>query len=221
MDFLPPDILAYSEAHTSPESELLRQLNRNTNARMLYPRMLSGHMQGRFLSMISRMLRPRRILEIGTFTGYSALCLAEGMSSDGTLITLEKDDELEDFARSHWNQSPVGHLIDLRLGKAVELIPTLDGPFDLVFIDADKENYSLYYDLVFDKVRTGGIILADNVLWSGKVVRPIGNGRTAAKRRADKDTQAVLDFNRKVSEDPRVEQILLPVRDGIMMIYKQ
>lgn len=171
--------------------------------------------------MLSRMLRPRRILEIGTFTGYSALCLAEGLSSDGTLITIEKDDELEDFVRSYWNQSSVGHLIDLRLGKAAELIPTLDGPFDLVFIDADKENYSLYYDLVFDKVRTGGIILADNVLWSGKVVRPVGKGRTAAERRADKDTQAVLDFNRKVSEDPRVEQILLPVRDGIMMIYKQ
>ncbi|RRB00067.1 O-methyltransferase [Larkinella rosea] len=221
MDFLPPDISAYSEAHTSPESELLRQLNRNTRARMLYPRMLSGHLQGRVLSMLSRMLRPRRILEIGTFTGYSALCLAEGLTDDGVLITIEKDDELETFARSYWNQSPVGHLIDLRLGIATELIPEIDGPFDLVFIDADKENYSLYYDLVFNKVRTGGIILADNVLWSGKVVRPIGNGRTAAERRADKDTQAVLDFNRKVSEDPRVEQVLMPVRDGLMMIYKR
>ncbi|MGA0559628.1 O-methyltransferase [Larkinella sp. VNQ87] len=220
MDFLPPDISAYSEAHTSPESELLRQLNRNTQARMLYPRMLSGHIQGRLLAMYSKMLRPRRILEIGTFTGYSALCLAEGLADDGTLITLEKDDELEAFARSYWNQSPVGHRIDLRLGKAADLIPTLDGPFDLVFIDADKENYSLYYDLVFDKVRTGGIILADNVLWSGKVARPVGQGRTAAERRADKDTQAVIDFNRKVSEDPRVEQLLLPVRDGLMMIYK-
>jgi caffeoyl-CoA O-methyltransferase len=221
MDFLPPDISAYSEAHTSPESELLRQLNRNTQARMLYPRMLSGHLQGRVLSMLSRMLRPRRILEIGTFTGYSALCLAEGLADDGVLITLEKDDELETFMRSYWNQSPVGHLIDLRLGIATEIIPTLDGPFDLVFIDADKENYSLYYDLVFDKVRTGGIILADNVLWSGKVVQPVGSGQTAAARRADKDTQAVLDFNRKVKEDPRVEQVLLPVRDGLMMIYKQ
>ncbi|GAB3905465.1 O-methyltransferase [Larkinella knui] len=220
MDFLPPEISAYSEAHTSPESELLRQLNRNTRARMLYPRMLSGHLQGRFLSMISRMLRPRRMLEIGTFTGYSALCLAEGLADDGVLITIEKDDELETFIRSYWNQSPVGHLIDLRLGNATEIIPELEGPFDLVFIDADKENYSLYYDLVFDKVRPGGIILADNVLWSGKVVQPVGNGRTAAERRADKDTQAVLDFNRKVKEDSRVEQILLPVRDGLMMIYK-
>ncbi|GAB3316311.1 O-methyltransferase [Larkinella ripae] len=220
MDFLPPDISAYSEAHTSPESELLRQLNRNTHARMLYPRMLSGHLQGRTLALLSRMLRPRRILEIGTFTGYSALCLAEGLTDDGRLITLEKDDELEEFARSYWNQSPVGSKIDLRVGFAPDLIPTLDGPFDLVFIDADKENYSLYYDLVFDKVRTGGIILADNVLWSGKVVKPAGAGKTAAERRADKDTQAVRDFNRKVSDDPRVEQVLLPVRDGLMMIYK-
>lgn len=221
MDFLPPDISAYSEAHTSPESELLSQLNRNTRARMLYPRMLSGHLQGRVLSMLSRMLRPRRILEIGTFTGYSALCLAEGLADDGVLITIEKDDELETFTRSYWNQSPVGHLIDLRLGSAPELLPEIEGPFDLVFIDADKENYTLYYDLVFDKVRTGGIILADNVLWSGKVVRPVGAGRTAAERRADKDTQAVLDFNRKVNDDPRVEQVLLPVRDGLMMIYKR
>jgi caffeoyl-CoA O-methyltransferase len=221
MDFLPPDISAYSEAHTTPESELLRQLHRNTHARMLYPRMLSGHLQGRFLAMISRMIRPRRILEIGTFTGYSALCLAEGLAEDGVLITIEKDDELEAFTRSYWNQSPVGGRIDLRLGLATELIPTLHGPFDLVFIDADKENYSLYYDLVFEKVRPGGIILADNVLWSGKVVRPVGKGRTAAERRADKDTQAVLDFNRKVSEDSRVEQVLLPVRDGLMMIYKR
>lgn len=220
MDFLPPDISAYSEAHTSPESELLRQLNRNTYARMLYPRMLSGHLQGRTLAMLSRMIRPRRILEIGTFTGYSALCLAEGLTDDGVLITLEKDDELEDFARSYWNQSPVGHKIDLRTGWAPELIPTLDGPFDLVFIDADKENYSLYYDLVFDKVRTGGIILADNVLWSGKVAKPVGSGQTAAERRAEKDTQSVRDFNRKVLDDPRVEQVLLPVRDGLMMIYK-
>lgn len=221
MDFLPPEISAYADAHTSPESELLRQLNRNTYARVLYPRMLSGHLQGRLLSMYSRMIRPRRILEIGTFTGYSALCLAEGLADDGVLITLEKDDELESFARSYWNQSPVGHRIDLRIGNAAELIPTLDGPFDLVFIDADKENYSLYYDLVFDKVRTGGIILADNVLWSGKVVKPLGNGQTAAQRRAEKDTQNVLHFNRKVNEDPRVEQVLLPVRDGLMMIYKR
>ncbi|MFC5411039.1 O-methyltransferase [Larkinella bovis] len=221
MDFLPPAISAYSEAHTSPESDLLRQLNRNTYARMLYPRMVSGHLQGRLLSMIARMLRPRRILEIGTFTGYSALCLAEGLTDDGTLITIERDDELEAFVRSYWDQSPVGHLIDLRLGLASDIIPTLEGPFDLVFIDADKENYATYYDLVFDKVRTGGIILADNVLWSGKVVKPVGEGRTAAERRADKDTQAVLDFNRKVSDDPRVEQILLPVRDGLMMIYKR
>ncbi|WP_128545934.1 O-methyltransferase [Larkinella soli] len=213
MDFLPPELLAYAEAHTSAESDLLRQLNRNTHARVMRPRMLSGHLQGRILSMISRMLRPRRILEIGTYTGYSALCLAEGLTDDGRLITLDNNEELETFARSYWEQSPLGPKIDLRLGQAAEIIPTLDETFDLVFIDADKVSYGLYYDLVFDKVRPGGIILADNVLWSGKVVQ-------TTDRKPDKDTQVVLDFNRKVHEDARTEHVLLPVRDGLMMIYK-
>jgi len=212
MDFLPPEILAYCEAHTSPESDLLRQLNRNTHAHVLRPRMLSGHLQGRFLSMIAHMVRPRRILEIGTYTGYSALCLAEGLADDGLLITLDNNDELEDFARAYWNQSPYADRIDFRLGHAPDLIPTLDETFDLVFIDADKKNNSLYYDLVFDKVRTGGIILVDNVLWSGKVAT------TGPK--IDKDTQKVLEFNQKVHEDPRAEHVLLPIRDGLMMIYK-
>lgn len=214
MDFLPAELQAYVEAHTSPENDLLRQLNRDTHARVLRPRMLSGHLQGRLLAMFSRMLRPRRILEIGTYTGYSALCLAEGLTNDGRLITLDNNEELETLARSYWNQSPWADRIDFRLGNAPDLIPTLPDVFDLVFIDADKANYSLYFDLVIDKVRQGGIILADNVLWSGKVVQDFSG------KKIDKDTQAVLDFNRKVHEDPRVEHVLLPVRDGLMMLYK-
>ncbi|GAB3639527.1 O-methyltransferase [Spirosoma arcticum] len=212
MDFLPADITAYAEAHTSPESELLYQLNRNTRAQVMAPRMLSGHLQGRFLAMISRMIRPRRILEIGTYTGYSALCLAEGLTDDGTLITIDANEELEDFARSYWRQSSLNDKIDLRIGHAADLIPTLDGPFDLVFIDADKRNNSLYFNLIFDKLRPGGIVLADNVLWSGKVVDEV--------KPVDQDTAAVLAFNQKIQDDPRIENVLLPIRDGIMLIRK-
>ncbi|GAB3887326.1 O-methyltransferase [Spirosoma agri] len=213
MDFLPPDLTAYAEAHTSPESDLLRQLNRNTRAHVMAPRMLSGHMQGRFLSMLSWMMRPRRVLEIGTYTGYSALCLAEGLTDDGLLITIDHNEELESFARSYWQQSPLGAKIDFRLGQAATLIPTLNETFDLVFIDADKRNNALYFDLIFDKIRPGGIILADNVLWSGKVIEPV--------KASDQDTSAVLAFNQKIQADPRVENVLLPVRDGIMMIRKR
>ncbi|GAA4447941.1 O-methyltransferase [Nibrella saemangeumensis] len=212
MEFLPSELSAYAEAHTTPESELLKRLNRNTHAHILRPRMLSGHMQGRLLAMISHMLRPRRILEIGTYTGYSALCLAEGLADDGLLITIDNNEELEDFARTYWNESAYANRIDFRLGNAPELIPGIDEVFDLVFIDADKKNYALYYDLVLDKVRPGGILLADNVLWSGKVVEPV--------KPSDKDTKAVLAFNEKVQKDPRVENILLPIRDGLLMIRK-
>ncbi|WP_234735646.1 O-methyltransferase [Tellurirhabdus bombi] len=217
MHFLSADLEEYAEAHTTGESDVLQRLNRNTHAYVMRPRMLSGQLQGRFLSMISRMMRPRRILEIGTYTGYSALCLAEGLTDDGLLITVDNNEELESFARSYWNQTPYTSKIDFRLGNAPDIIPTLNDVFDIVFIDADKKNYSLYYDLVFDKVRSGGIILADNVLWSGKVV-PAGR---PASRAIDKDTQAVLDFNQKVQQDSRAENVLLPVRDGLMMIYKQ
>ena len=213
MDFLPANITTYAEAHTSPESELLYQLNRNTRAHVMAPRMLSGHLQGRFLAMISGMICPRRILEIGTYTGYSALCLAEGLTDDGWLITIDANEELEDFARSYWQQSPLNDKIDLRIGHAADIIPTLDETFDLVFIDADKRNNSLYFDLVFDKLRPGGIVLADNVLWSGKVVdedKPV-----------DQDTAAVLAFNQKIQDDPRIENVLLPIRDGIMLIRKR
>ncbi|QHV95780.1 O-methyltransferase [Spirosoma endbachense] len=213
MDFLPSDLTAYAEAHTSPESDLLRQLNRNTHAHIMAPRMLSGHMQGRFLSMISWMIRPRRILEIGTYTGYSALCLAEGLTEDGRLITIDHNEELEGFARSYWQQSPLNTKIDFRLGLAADIIPTLDETFDLVFIDADKRNNSLYFDLIFDKLRPGGFILADNVLWSGKVIESV--------KSSDQDTPAVLAFNQKIQADSRIENVLLPVRDGIMMIRKR
>ena len=181
MDFLPPDITAYADAHTSPESELLSKLNRNTHAHIMAPRMLSGHIQGRFLSMISWMIRPRRVLEIGTYTGYSALCLAEGLANDGKLITIDQNEELEDFARSYWQQSPLNDKIDFRLGVAKDILPTLNEAFDLVFIDADKRNLAIYFDLIIDKIQPGGFILADNVLWSGKVVEPdknIGLGYT-------------------------------------------
>ncbi|GAB2593655.1 O-methyltransferase [Spirosoma areae] len=213
MDFLPPDITAYAEAHTSPESELLHRLNRNTHAHIMAPRMLSGHIQGRLLSMISWMIRPRRILEIGTYTGYSALCLAEGLTDDGKLITIDYNEELEDFARSYWQQSPLNEQIDFRIGMATDIIPTLDETFDLVFIDADKRNLSVYFDLIFDTLRPGGFILTDNVLWSGKVIESV--------KPADLDTPAVLAFNQKVQNDPRVENVLLPVRDGIMLVRKR
>jgi caffeoyl-CoA O-methyltransferase len=212
MDFLPPVIEAYALAHTSVESPLLAQLNRETHAKVLQSRMLSGQMQGRLLSLFSTMMRPRRILEIGTYTGYSALCLAEGLTDDGRLITIDVNEELESFTRSFFNKSPLANKIDFRIANAVELIPTLNDTFDIVFIDADKMNYGMYYDLVFDKVRSGGVIIADNVLWSGKVVQ--------TEKKIDKDTQALLDFNQKIHNDPRVSHLLLPVRDGLMIAQK-
>lgn len=210
MHFLPSEIAQYAEIHTSPETSLLKKINRETHAHVLKPRMLSGHMQGRFLAGISNMLQPKRILEIGTYTGYSALCLAEGLASDGKLITIDNNDELESKVRGYFKESEYGPKIEFKLGDAKTIIPTLHETFDLVFIDADKENYSLYYDLVFDSVRMGGWIVADNVLWSGKVVAP----------ESDKDTEAIRKFNEKVMLDNRVENMLMPLRDGLMMVRK-
>lgn len=210
MDVIQPELQQYAERHTSPESELLQKINRETHANVLMPRMLSGHLQGRFLSMISQLVRPRHILEIGTFTGYSALCMVEGMTADGTLITIDKNEELEARVRGYFEAAGMSKRIDYRIGDATQIIPTLDIKFDLVFIDADKENYSNYYDMVIDKVNLSGIILADNVLWSGKVL----------DEKPDKDTSAIMAFNKKVTDDPRVENVLLPIRDGIMMIRK-
>jgi caffeoyl-CoA O-methyltransferase len=212
MKFLAEEIEAYSVAHTENESELLKSLNRETHANILNPRMLSGHLQGRFLSMISRMIRPDSILEIGTYTGYSALCLCEGLNAEGRLITIDINEELETFTRRFFANSPFTDNIDYRIGKATDIIPTLDQTFDLVFIDADKINYAAYFNLCIDKVRKGGFLIADNVLWSGKVVQD--------EIKIDKDTQALLDFNKMVHEDDRVSNILLPIRDGLMILQK-
>lgn len=212
MDFILSEIQQYAEAHTSKEPELLEEINRETYVNVLKPRMLSGHMQGRILSMLSHMISPKRILEIGTYTGYSAICLAEGLQKGGNLITLDINEELEQKVRAYIERSAYHDEIDYRIGDALELLPTLDGPFDLVFIDADKENYGAYFDLLIDKVRTGGMIIADNVLWSGKVVK-----KTV---KYDKDTAAIKAFNLKVHTDKRVENVLMPVRDGLMLIRK-
>jgi predicted O-methyltransferase YrrM len=210
MDFVPEEIARYSEQHTQDENELLKQINRETHAQVLRPRMLSGHLQGRLLSMFSKMIAPRVILEIGTYTGYSALCMAEGLGPEGKLITLDINEELESRVRNYFSKSAYNDKIDFRIGNALQIIPTLQEKFDLVFIDADKENYARYFDLVINHVNLNGYILADNVLWSGKIV----------DKNPDKDTKAIQDFNDKVHHDPRVEHILLPVRDGIMVMRK-
>ncbi len=210
MDFFPEALQKYIEAHTDFESDILKKINRDTHAHVLKSRMLSGQVQGRFLSMISKMIQPKRILEIGTYTGYSAICLAEGLQPDGKLITIDINEELESRVKNYFNDASLSDKIDYRIGDARKIIPTLNEVFDLVFIDADKENYSLYFDLVIDKVAKGGVILADNVLWSGKVVEP----------KPDKDTKSILDFNYKIQNDLRVENLLLGLRDGIMVMRK-
>lgn len=210
MDVIQKELQQYAEKHTSEESLLLRKINRDTNAQVLMPRMLSGQLQGRVLSMISCMIRPKVILEIGTYTGYSALCLAEGLAPDGKLITIDINEELKDRVSGYFKEADLSDKVDYRIGNATDIIPTLTERFDLVFIDADKENYSRYFDLVIDRVNLNGFILADNVLWSGKVLQ----------EKADKDTRAIVDFNAKIQGDRRVENVLLPVRDGIMMMRK-
>lgn len=210
MDILQPDLQRYAEQHTSPEHDLLKHIDRETHARVLMPRMLSGHLQGRLLAMLSHMIKPKSVLEIGTYTGYSAICLAEGLVPGGKLVTIDSNEELEDTVRAYIKEAGLEQTIDYRIGKALELVPKLTGPFDLVFIDADKGNYHRYYDFVFKLVPLGGYILADNVLWSGKVLQS----------KPDKDTRAIQEFNKMVQNDPRVENILLPVRDGIMIARK-
>jgi len=210
MDFLPLEISTYSENHTSAESDLLSQISRDTHAKVMMPRMLSGHLQGRALSMISHMIKPQRILEIGTYTGYSAICLAEGLQKNGKLITIDINEELENRVLAYIEKAGFKNTIELRIGNALDLIPKLEDEFDLVFIDADKENYLKYYFKVFDKVKKNGYIIADNVLWSGKVVNP----------KPDKDTRAILEFNSFVHNDRRVENLLMPIRDGLMILRK-
>ena len=212
MEFIDEKINEYSEQHTSPESELLRKINRETHLEVLFPRMLSGQLQGRILSSFSKMIRPKRILEIGTYTGYSALCLAEGLDPEGKIITLDKNAELEDRVRGYFSESSFNHQIDFRLGDAMKIIPEIESELDLVFIDADKINYSNYYDLIFDNLAIGGFIIADNVLWSGKILDDDNS--------LDEDTLALKEFNKKVQADDRVENVLMPVRDGLMIIRK-
>lgn len=212
LDLLPQEIEDYCEEHTSPESELLYRINRETHLIELRPRMLSGKIQGAFLTFISKMINPRHILEIGTYTGYATLCLAEGLQLGGKVDTIEIDIEKEERIRSYFAQSAFNDNIKLHIGDALEIIPQLNSVWDLVLIDADKRDYEAYYDLVLPQMRKGGIILVDNVLWSGKVVEEV--------KPNDKDTQAIMAFNDKVQQDQTVRNLLLPYRDGMMMIEK-
>jgi caffeoyl-CoA O-methyltransferase len=207
MHFISQDLENYIEQHSEKEPELLAALNKETYQKVLLPRMLSGHFQGRVLSMLSKLIRPVNILEIGTYTGYSALCLCEGMQENGTLHTIDIKEELVDFQRKHFDKSPWGKQIVQHLGEAIEIIPTLDLKFDLVFIDADKENYINYFELIVPKMNKGGIILSDNVLWSGKVLEPLNP--------KDISTKILLEYNQLLKNDPRVETVLLPIRDGL------
>jgi predicted O-methyltransferase YrrM len=210
MELVNKAINAYVEEHTSPEPDYLYQLNRETNLKVSKPQMLSGQIQGKALKLISAMLRPEQVLEIGAYTGYATICLAEGLAEGGMVHTIDNNEELETIARRYWQKAGVEEVIRLYREDATKMIPRLDNTFDLVFIDADKENYETYYDQVFDKVRKGGIILADNVLWSGKVLQ----------EDPDKETAAIQAFNKKVQADNRVENVILTVRDGLMMVRK-
>ena len=207
MNFLPEKIADYVVNHSQKEPILLQQLNKETWQKVLNPRMLSGGYQGRILAMVSKLVQPKTILEIGTYTGYSALCLAEGLQKNGTLFTIDKNEELEDFAKKYFEKSPFNAQIKQLVGNALDIIPTLNQKFDLVFIDADKENYPTYFKMIIGKMNSGGVILSDNVLWSGKVVEKIEPN--------DKDTQALVAYNELLNNDDSIETILLPIRDGL------
>ncbi|WGF94092.1 O-methyltransferase [Aequorivita marisscotiae] len=207
MDFLPEKINDYVEKHSHPEPKLLQKLNRETWQKQLQPRMLSGHLQGRILSMLSKLIRPQNILEIGTYTGYSALCLAEGIQENGELHTIDINEELYDFQRKYFDESPFGKQIFQHLGNALEVIPKLEKTFDLVFIDADKNNYPNYLEIILPKLKKGSVILSDNVLWSGKVVEELKEG--------DDDTKALLHYNKLLNEHSKLETVILPIRDGL------
>lgn len=213
MEFILDELDDYVCNHSENEPEYLSELNRKTHLEVLQPRMLSGHFQGRVLSMMSHMIQPKRILEIGTYTGYSALCLAEGLTEDGVLITIDVNEELEEMVSSFVGKSGMKNKIRHIIGDAMEIIPSLDEEFDIVFIDADKRNYINYYKLVFDKVKKGGYIIADNVLWSGKVLKEYD--------KLDKSTQIIMDYNALIHDDERVQEVLLPIRDGLMIARKK
>lgn len=212
MNFLPEELEIYIDLHCDKEPELLKELNHETWEKVINPRMISGHVQGRVLSMISHMKSPLNILEIGTYTGYSAICLAEGLQQNGKIDTIEINEELEAIAKKYFVKAGIEHQVNCLYGDAKEIIPSLNKKYDLVFIDADKINYSTYFDLVFEKINTGGNIIVDNVLWSGKVIQNI--------KPDDMETKAIVAFNKKIQEDKRVQKVILPVRDGLMMIRK-
>ncbi len=214
MQYTDSNLQAYAENHTESTSSLLSRIHQETYAQVPMPQMLSGHLQGRVLAAFSHMLRPTRILEIGTYTGYSALCLVEGLQPGGLLHTIDKNEALETTVRVYFEQAGVAHKIKYHIGKAIDIIPKLDEVFDLVFIDADKKNYSHYYDLVLGRVRPGGFIIVDNVLWGGKVL-------TRSDQCMDKRTQALANFNAQVHHDVRVANVLLPIRDGLMVLRKK
>jgi len=213
MHFIPENLDDYVVSHSENEPELLQELNRETYQKILQPRMLSGHYQGRILSMISKLVNPKNILEIGTYTGYSALCLAEGMQSNGVLHTIDVNEELVDFQRKYFDKSGYGKQIHQYLGNALEIIPKLDTTFDLVFIDADKENYSNYFNVIIDKLNNGGIIISDNVLWSGKVLE-------TTFKKYDTSTPALIEYNALLKKDKRIETVVLPIRDGLTISRK-
>ena len=213
MYFIPEKLDDYVVQHTENEPELLRELSRETFQKMLQPRMLSGHFQGRILSFLSKLIRPKKILELGTFTGYSALCLAEGLDKDGELHTIDKNEELVSFQKRYFNRSIHGSKIHQHTGCALEIIKKLNYKFDLIFIDADKSNYVNYFNLLANKIKRGGVLISDNVLWSGKVIEPLEN--------SDLSTKVLLEYNKLLKEDPRFETILLPIRDGLTLSIKR
>ncbi len=207
MNFLPEAIENYVIEHSQKEPEILKELSKETWQKVLNPRMLSGGFQGRILAMISKLINPKNILEIGTYTGYSALCLAEGMQKDGTLITIDKNEELESFSKKYFDKSEYNSQINQFIGNAIDIIPTINKKFDLVFIDADKTNYINYLNLIIDKMNPGGVILSDNVLWSGKIIEEVNP--------KDMDTKVLLEYNKLLNSDDRIETVLLPIRDGL------
>jgi caffeoyl-CoA O-methyltransferase len=213
MNFIDQRIEDYAVSCTSAEPESLKKLNRETNLKTYMPRMLSGHLQGRILSMLSKLVHPDLIVEVGTFTGYSATCLAEGLSENGKLITFEISDEVAHLAKKHFEAAGISDRIEIRIGNAVEKLSEIQNEIDLIFIDADKENYSAYWDILFPKLRPGGIIIADNVLWSGKVLDPENN--------QDEETRGLIEFTKKALAEKKSEQVLFPVRDGLLVIRKK
>ena len=211
MNFISSKLQQYIDDHSMEESDLLKALDRETHQKVLQPRMLSGSYQGRLLALLAKMIEPKKILEVGTYTGYATLCMAEGLSTGGSIDTIDYNEELSDIQRRYFDQSPYRSQIVQHLGEAKDVIKTLTGPYDLVFLDADKENYPHYFDLVIDKLETGGVILSDNVLWSGKVL----------EKANDEATSALQEYNHKINSDARVETIILPIRDGLTITRKR